>query len=69
MKGGLTEILESGHAPGYAAGALDPSSADAAIPRALKEVERTKNASDIVREMGWKPTKRNLDAIKKCWSI
>lgn len=66
---GLAGILKSGVAPGFSGLHQDPTNADVAIPRALKEVEQTKGAAQLVSEMGWKPTKKNINAIKKAWSM
>lgn len=66
---GIADIIKSGVAPGFSGLHQDPTNADVAIPRALKEVEQTKSADAMVREMGWKPTKRNVNAIKKAWSM
>lgn len=65
----LQEMLLLGRAPGVAGLARDPQCADMAIPRALKEIEQTKGADQIVKEMGWKPTKRNLNSIKRAWNM
>lgn len=65
----LADMLESGRAPGVAAGSKDPTHAEMAVPRALKQLEQTQGADSIVRGMGWKPTKRNIEAVKKCWNI
>lgn len=66
---GLAEILKEGRAPGFNTHAPDPSSADAAVPRALKQLEQAMPADQIVREMGWKPTARNTRAIRKTWGF
>ena len=65
----IAEILESGKPPGFKGASIDPECADAAVPRALKALEQTQGADSIVREMGWKPTKRNISEIKKTWKI
>lgn len=67
--GRLNEILESGRAPGFSGAAIDPTCADAAVPRALKEIEQTRDARSMVREMGWKPTNHNISEIKKTWKL
>ncbi len=66
---GLAEIIRTGHAPGLALKVPDPTSADEAVPRALKQIEQTKPADQIVREMGWKPTKRNINEVRKTWGF
>lgn len=33
----IAEILESGRAPGFRTGAADPTSADVAVPKAIKD--------------------------------
>jgi len=65
----LAEILESGRAPGFHTKAQDPTDADIAVPRALKQLEQTMPADKIVMGMGWKPTGRNLREIKRSWKI
>lgn len=65
----LQDILESGCAPGFQQGAKHPTHAEMAIPRALREVEQQQGTDKLVRGMGWKPTHRNINAIKKCWGM
>lgn len=65
----IEEMLRDGKPPGYAGVAKDPTCADMAVPRALKEIEQTKGAREIVREMGWKPTTRNLNEIRRTWNV
>lgn len=65
----LAEILESGRAPGFAGLSQDPTSADMAVPRALRHLEQTKGADAMVREMGFKPTRRNVEAVRKTWKF
>lgn len=65
----LNDILASGRAPGLVLKVPDPTSADVAVPRALKQLEQTQSADSIVREMGWKATRRNLKEIKKTWNL
>lgn len=65
----IAEILTSGRAPGVPRGTIDPTWADSAVPRALRDVEIQKGTAAMVQEMGWKPTKRNVEAIRKTWKI
>lgn len=43
---------------------LDPTSADAAVPRAFKELEQTMSTSEIERRTGYK-----RGQIKKIWNL
>lgn len=65
----LAEIIESGRPPGYAGIARDPRCADVAVPRALKQMEQSQGADKIVSGMGWKPTRKNVNEIKRSWKI
>ena len=62
--GRLAEILKSGVAPGYAGLSRDPQCADVAIPRALKEMERTQGAKEIAKGAGW-----SINQLKQTWKI
>lgn len=44
--------------------ALDPQSADSAIPRALKELEKTSGADRIARDAGY-----SVNQLKETWKI
>jgi len=43
---------------------LDPKSADAAIPRALKQMEATLPASEIARQSGF-----SVNKLKEVWKV
>jgi len=69
---GLAEILQSGRAPGFNTGAPDPTSADVAVPRAIKEVfdipyrhQRGKpplRTEEVFRQIGY-----NAKTLKQTW--
>lgn len=64
MSGKLAEILSTGCAPGFKGGAKDPTSADQAIPRALKELEGKHSAAKIARDAGF-----SINTLKKTWGL
>lgn len=64
MKDGLRSILTSGKAPGVAGQALDPGGPDAAIPRALKQLETRHSAREIARQAGW-----SVNTLKRVWKV
>lgn len=61
---GLEEILSSGRPPGFAGHAQDPQCADLAIPRALKQMEQTNQASKIAKDAGF-----SVNQLKKTWKL
>lgn len=65
----LLDILKCGRAPGFHQNSKPSDHAEVAIPRALRQVEQQQGADKLVRGMGWKPTRRNISAIKKCWGM
>lgn len=60
----IGEIIASGRAPGVRGFARDPQSADVAVPRAFRELERTNSASKICRDAGY-----TAETIKKTWDF
>lgn len=64
MRGKLQEILRTGRPPGFKGGALDPQSPDAAIPRALKQMEQTQSAREIAKGAGW-----SVNTLKRTWKV
>ena len=69
MSGKIAEIITSGRAPGVVTGAVDPQSSFAAVPRAIKQLERGEGgfkrpmgARDISRHFGF-----STDLIKRKW--
>ncbi|HTA30715.1 MAG TPA: hypothetical protein VK731_09515 [Candidatus Cybelea sp.] len=44
--------------------ALDPQSADAAVPRALKQLESQYDAKRIAKDAGW-----SVNQLKETWKI
>jgi len=60
----LQEILREGKPPGFKGQAVDPQSPDAAIPRALKQMEQTQSAREISKGAGW-----SVNTLKKTWKI
>ncbi len=62
--GKLKEIIASGRPPGFKGLAVDPQSPDAAIPRALKQMEQTQSARAIAKGAGW-----SVDTLKRTWKI
>ena len=60
----LSEIFRSGRAPGVITNAPDPTSADVAAPRGLKQMEEQMGTSRLQREMGMSARK-----LKKIWNI
>lgn len=63
-KSKLAEILASGQPPGFAGVHPDPQGPDAAIPRALKQMEEKQSARDIARGAGW-----SVDTLKRTWNM
>lgn len=64
MAGRLAEIIASGRPPGVAGQHADPGGPDAAIPRALKELEKTQSAREIARAAGF-----TVETLKKTWKV
>jgi len=64
MKNGLLEILRTGKPPGFKGLAADPQSPDAAIPRALKQMEQTQSARAIAKGAGW-----SVNQLKETWKV
>lgn len=64
--GGLREICETGIVPGLSGSMAhkDPTCADLAIPRALRDLERTKSAKQIAREAG-----HSINTLRETWKI
>lgn len=62
--GKIAEIIQSGVAPGFGGRALDPQSAEVAVPRAFKQLEQTHSASKISRDAGFP-----VDYIKRAWNF
>ena len=61
---GIAGIIASGTPPGYPQGRQNPNCADLAVPRAFKDLEKTKSARDIAKRVGY-----SVDKIKKIWNI
>lgn len=55
---------KNGRVNSFITGAIDPTSADAAIPRALKEMEATMSHQEICRQAGW-----SAETLKQTWKI
>lgn len=64
MKNGLQSIFESGRAPGMNLKTPDPTCADVAAPRGLKQMEEQMGTARLERELGMKASK-----LKKIWNI
>lgn len=64
MTSKIAEILATGRAPGFKGGFKDPTSADQAIPAALKKLEQTHSAAKIARDAGF-----SINTLKKTWGI
>ncbi len=60
----IDEIIQSGQAPGYAGQHKDPQSADMAIPRALKILEKTHGAKKIAKDAGF-----SVNQLRSTWKI
>jgi hypothetical protein len=68
---GLAEIINSGRAPGFITGAPDPTSADVAVPRAIKEVfdvsYRHKGKQPLRTEQVERAIGYNSRVLKNTW--
>lgn len=64
MKNGLKSILASGRAPGFSGVATDPQGPDAAIPRALKQLEEKHSARAIAQRAGY-----SVETLKRVWKV
>lgn len=60
----LKEMLRERKPPGFGGIRLDPQGPDAAIPRALRTLEKTQSAREISRGAGW-----SVDTLKRTWKI
>lgn len=60
----LADIFKSGRAPGVMTNAPDPTCADVAAPRGLKQMEEQMGTSKLQRELGMSARK-----LKKIWNI
>jgi hypothetical protein len=60
--GKMAEILEAGRAPGVNTKAGDPSDADRAVPRALREMEQQMGTSQLERKLDMKASR-----LRKIW--
>jgi len=70
--GRIAEIIESGHAPGFAGLHQDPTSADVAVPRAIKEVfdigyRHQKGKRPIRDEEVFKSIGYDKNTLKQTW--
>lgn len=57
-------MLRARKPPGVAGQRLDPQSPDAAIPRALRQLEEKQSARAIAREAGW-----SVNQLKQAWNL
>jgi hypothetical protein len=66
---GIADILKSGRAPGIRTGAPDPTSADVAVPRALKEVFDLpyRHKKNLRREQVEQQIGYNASTLRKTW--
>jgi hypothetical protein len=60
----LKEMLRLQRPPGFGGIRMDPTGPDAAIPRALRELEKTTSARAIARGAGW-----SVNTLKRTWKI
>ena len=60
----LKAMLKARKAPGLRGLALDPHGPDAAIPRALQQLETKQSARDIAHGAGW-----SVDTLKRVWKV
>ena len=60
----LKEIIQSGRAPGFNLKQADPTNADIAAPRALRQMEEQMGTSKLQRELGMSARK-----LKQIWDI
>jgi len=57
-------MLAAQKPPGFAGIRSDPQGPDMAIPRALRELEKTQSAREIARGAGW-----SVNTLKRTWKI
>jgi len=60
----LKQMLREQRPPGFGGIRLDPQGPDAAIPRALRELEKTTSARAIARGAGW-----SVNTLKRTWKM
>ena len=66
---GIAEIIESGRAPGFRTGAPDPTSADVAVPKAIKAVFEPsyRHKHNLRDEQVFKAIGYNEKTIRNTW--
>lgn len=68
---GIADIIKSGRAPGIRTGAPDPTHADVAVPKVMREVfdipyrhRRNLRTQDVERQIGF-----SAKTIRKTWKL